>query len=509
MSTLAELARARTGLSQAEVTHLQRLVASWNLVADLCFADLLLYVPESLVHVAAGGTRGAGGAVAAEAADRRYVVVGQVRPSTSQTLYPTDLLGGDVAASERPVTHRAYRSGEIVAGDSHRPGLAEAVLVLAIPVRFGGRVVAVVSREWAPSVGRHHGELENAYLSVFDRFARMITLGEFPFPETASVHEDRPRVGDGALLFDEAGRVRYCSPNASSALHRLGVVADVNGRTLTELGLDDGALREANQIRSPAMVELADPTSAAAVQAYCVPLLERRRVVGDLVLLRDVSALRRLDRLLVTKDAHIREIHHRVKNNLQTISSLLRIQARRVTSPEAREAIDESVRRIGSIAVVHETLSREASDDLPFAEVARPLVRMVEESLVSPDRPIYFRISGDALTLPAAVATPLALVLTELLQNAVDHAFPEGLDQARGTVEIELASMDDGGLRLVITDDGVGLPPDFALERSRGLGLSIVRTLVQSELGGNMSMRNREDGPGTVAELTVPARTEV
>ena len=146
-------------------------------------------------------------------------------------------------------------------------------------------------------------------------------------------------------------------------------------------------------------------------------------MTGGVLLVRDISELRRRDRLLLSKDATIREIHHRVKNNLQTISSLLRLQGRRLSSPEAKAAIDESVRRIRTIALVHETLSREAGDDVPFVEILRPLARMVEESLQSPDRPVRFRVQGDGGKLPAPMATPLAVVLTELLQNAVDHAF--------------------------------------------------------------------------------------
>ncbi len=154
-------------------------------------------------------------------------------------------------------------------------------------------------------------------------------------------------------------------------------------------------------------------------------------MTGGVVLLRDISELRRRDRLLVSKDATIREIHHRVKNNLQTISSLLRLQGRRLSSPEAKAAIEESVRRIRSIALVHEILSHEAGDDVPFVDIARPLVRMVEEGLLSPDHPIDIKITGDAGNLPATVATPLAVVLNELLQNVVDHAYPAGDDGRR------------------------------------------------------------------------------
>jgi two-component sensor histidine kinase len=222
--------------------------------------------------------------------------------------------------------------------------------------------------------------------------------------------------------------------------------------------------------------------------------------------MRDISELRRRDRLLLSKDATIREIHHRVKNNLQTISSLLRLQGRRLESPEAKGAIEESVRRIRSIALVHETLSREAGDDVAFIEIVRPLVRMVEEGLLSPEHPVRFTVSGDAGTLPAYVATPLAVVINELLQNAVDHAFPTSLDlvDAPGSVEV---SLDNDGAELCVrvTDDGVGLPDGFALETATGLGLSIVRTLVTSELGGALSIERAGgagDRPGTVVELS-------
>ena len=102
-----------------------------------------------------------------------------------------------------------------------------------------------------------------------------------------------------------------------------------------------------------------------------------------MLLVRDVTDLRKRDRLLISKDATIREIHHRVKNNLQTISSLLRLQARRLENPEAKAAVSESVRRIRTIALVHESLSREPGDDVTFIEIVRPLLRLAEESLQS------------------------------------------------------------------------------------------------------------------------------
>ena len=239
-----------------------------------------------------------------------------------------------------------------------------------------------------------------------------------------------------------------------------------------------------------------------------------------MLLLRDVTELRKRDRLLLSKDATIREIHHRVKNNLQTISSLLRLQARRLTHPEAIAAVGESVRRIRTIALVHEALSREPGDDVTFIEIVRPLLRLAEEGLQSPDRPVRFTVQGDGGRIPAAIATPLSVVLTELLQNAVDHGFPEG--SGGGSVIVRLENTGNE-LQLSVIDDGRGVDGSFRLEDATGLGLSIVRTLVTTELNGPISMRpltaddrrarrvgDRPDAPrGTVVDLAVPHRRRV
>jgi two-component sensor histidine kinase len=201
-----------------------------------------------------------------------------------------------------------------------------------------------------------------------------------------------------------------------------------------------------------------------------------------------------------------------VKNNLQTISSLLRLQGRRMASREARQAIEESVRRIGSIALVHEILSREAGDDVPFVDIVRPVVGMVADSMISPEHPIRFRVDGDGGVLPASLATSLAVVLNELLQNAVDHAYPSELDLTGEPGRVVVGIERNGqSLALRVIDDGVGLAEGFDIEKSTGLGLSIVRALVTSDLSGEISVRRGDgdgDRPGTEVMLRVPIELE-
>ena len=374
MANLSELARAHTSLDVAQVQHLQRLVRSWALLADLSFADLMLYAKV--------GHPGGGDELA-----ERFIVLGHIRPTTSQTLYRADWVGRTVTDHERPLVARSLGLGEIIDGEVPNEALRELVRALCIPVKHKGVTIGVTVRESAPSLGRPPGELERAYVEVFHRFARMIVSGEFPFPRESGWSDDPPRVGDGVILLDPAGRVEYASPNAISALHRLGIHANTEGMRLAELGLQESTVRTAFAKAIP-VIEEVEPSPDTTVLAQTIPLLDHGTVTGAVLLLRDISDVRRRDRLLLSKDATIREIHHRVKNNLQTISSLLRLQGRRLSSPEAKAALDESVRRIRSIALVHETLSHEPGDELPFIEIVRPLVRMVEEGLISPEHPV-------------------------------------------------------------------------------------------------------------------------
>lgn len=480
---MPELARLKTGLGDAELEHLQRLVASWQVLADLSFSDLLLLAPVD-------GERG-----------RRFLVLAQVRPTTGQTLYPEDLVGRVVDEAERRLVGRAWHLGEIRTGYAPVIGASERARLECIPVRQGGRVIAVVALEAATLSGRRPGELERHYLDVFGGLARMVAAGSFPFERSEVELEEAPRVGDGVILLDADRRVRFASPNAVSALHRMGIHAYTTGLRLGEVGFDQGPVDSMYRAQVPVMVEMQRGDSSVLVHG--LPLLEGGAVVGGIVMLRDVTDIRHRDRMLVTKDATIREIHHRVKNNLQTIAALLRLQARRLESSEARSALEESERRIRSIAVVHETLSRDASDVVPFDEIVRPLARLVEEASAGPDFPIRIDVEGHVGDIPGEMATPLAVVLNELMQNAVDHAFPAGSHRAAGgRVRVTLGRKGDDAV-VVVADDGVGLPAGFDLARSSGLGLSIVHTLVTTEMGGTLGLC---DDDGARATVRVPVR---
>jgi two-component system, sensor histidine kinase PdtaS len=490
VSTLSNLLAAHTALTGAAVAHLQLVVAEWQLLADLSFADFLLWVPVG------------------EDRDRRFLCIAQSRPTTTTTAHPEDMVGSTASASQLPQLERALQDAAMRREDQPRWLRGRSVRREVVPVRVpGDGVVAVLGRDTNLAAPRVPSTLEVSYLAVAADLCQMVADGTFPVAAGRDEGSSTPRVGDGLVRISSSGRVLYASPNAASAFHRLGRTEELVGADLAAVVrevADDafeggeaaehlrGALAGTPSQRS----ELEGHGASAVLRA--LPLRPRGVPSGALVLVRDVTEVRRRDRALLSKDATIREIHHRVKNNLQTVAALLRLQARRTPHSEAQEALTESVRRVASIALVHEALAASVDERVDLDEVLDEVLPMMND-LARPDRRVSMRREGEVGVLPAVMATPLVMVVTELVSNALEHGFAE---RSSGSVVIA-ARRTAAQLEVEVRDDGCGLPETFSLERTPGLGLQIVRTLVDSELAGSLSIRPGEDG-GTRAVLGVP-----
>src|SRR5918998_2980526 len=164
MSTLVERIREVSDLSGREAEHLRMLCSSWQVLADLSFSDLLLYVPSRDVD--------------------EYEICAQLRPFTSQTLYPQDMVRTRVTQPEQPIVERAYREGRIWAQED--PVLVDGIPIRmdAVPVRFEGAVIAVVTKEGSPATSRRPGRLEQIYLDAAEHVSQMICDGVFPWADT-------------------------------------------------------------------------------------------------------------------------------------------------------------------------------------------------------------------------------------------------------------------------------------------------------------------------------------
>ena len=502
--------RQAPGLRSGDVDWLHMLLGDWQLISDLSVADLLLWVrgepdeddpapvmeeePDGADHwVSVGPSPGASGL--------NWRVAAHVRPNTGPLFFYDDLVGKWARPTRRMVLEQAMTSRSMITASHEVDGPIRRFG--AVPVIHRGVPIAVVTRHPDRSHPRIPGPMEFIYRSSADTLFAMIRDGDFPLSgDPKNQRHGNPRVGDGVIRLDPAGVVDFVSPNATSALKRIGYEGPIKGEYLSQVVTDviedhttvDEMLPVVTMGRAAWRTDIEARGGVVAMRA--VPLRRRKVRAGALVLVRDISELRRQQQQLLTKDATIREIHHRVKNNLQTVAALLRLQARRVGDASAQNSLVEAGRRVATIALVHDTLSRSLDEVVAFDEIA---VRVVNAILEVAGGNISWSKEGSFGDLAADDATALAMVLAELVQNTVDHAFgPDG-----GSVRLRISSDDPASLLVEILDDGQGLPEGFKPGRS-GLGTQIVRAFVQ-DLKGSISWEARPEG-GTRVSFTARLR---
>jgi two-component system, sensor histidine kinase PdtaS len=490
VSTLSDLVYAQGRSSESDVEWLHRLAGDGQLLADLAFADIVIWVPTD---------------------DDSFVAVAHTRPSGAATLFYRDIVGDRVRPQWRTQVRDAFVTGRIV--DSASPDWFEETptRVRAVPIvrsvdREGNAdlTIGVLTRHTNLGENRTPSRQQITFNDCADDVFGMVARGEFPdLSAPTAPRRGAPRASDGLIRLDVDGVTTFASPNALSAFNRMGFDDELEGESLVEV--TSRILPPQRQIDEslPLVVTGRAPWRAdieargVQVSLRTIPLRDHGTRVGAIVLCRDVTEIRHQEQELITKDATIREIHHRVKNNLQTVASLLRIQARRTHSDEARDALTQAMRRVSAIAVVHDTLSEGLAQNVDFDDVFDRVLKLVAEVAAAPNTRARTRSTGRFGTLPSEYATPLALALTELVTNAVEH----GLAGQEGNVEIA-AERTDERLAVRVRDSGVGLPEG---QVGRGLGTQIVRTLIQGELGGTIDWHTLV-GNGTEVTIDIPLR---
>jgi two-component sensor histidine kinase len=495
MSSRIELAYSHTALTEADRDRLSVLITEWQLLADLSFADLVLWVPRRQDY---------------QSWPDGHVAIAHIRPTTASTVFTQDLIGLEIPWGKNARIDQSLSQGEIVR-DAEPEQIGELLIKEeTVPVFFEDRVIAVISRHRDAVSMRSPSRLELNYREIAHKIYRMVAEGTFPIQNSIYQAEAAPRVGDGLIRLNAQGTTIYASPNARSAVSRLGWEKEVEGNSLgaifdaLSLPQDQPTEESWTTILSGRHLRRVDfDNSSGIVDLLVIPLIEGQERIGSIVLVHDVTELRRRDRDLVTKDATIREIHHRVKNNLQTVSALLRLQSRRVEDPIASAALAEAVRRVASIAIVHETLSASDAESVLFDEVYE---RIVHNAIELSTRPITLRKVGEFGVLDSQIATPLSLVITELIHNALEHGLAESGDEL--VIDIHQTSQPDShgekvSYEISISDNGAGLPEGFDWQTSSNLGLQIVRTLTENELKGSISLKRK--GDQTVALLNFVA----
>ena len=488
MSTLSQLISDYGVPNKANIEWLTRLQSEWQLVADLLFADLVLWVPTK---------------------DGSFVAAGHARPSSAATVFYRDISGETIRKEWLATVKQAFDTAQIVEQKSSDTVAGLPTRFSAIPVQKESAdqegtsgPIAVITRHTNLSESRTPNKIQLNYVSCGKELLQMITEGTFPdYSSPTGRRRGAPRANDGLLRLDVDGNVSFASPNGLSAFSRLGIEGEIEGKSLAEVATKivkaqstvDESLPLVLTGKAPWRADLESKDVTLSVRA--IPLMRSGARTGAIVLCREITELRRQEQQLLTKDATIREIHHRVKNNLQTVASLMRIQMRRTTSDEAKEALEQAIRRVSAIALVHNTLAEGFSDEVNFDEVFESSMRLVGELATDSSREIKLRIDGKFGQLDSGLATPLAVALTEVVTNAASH----GLGEHGGSILIT-PRQTAKQLTIEVEDNGVGFEKDAI---GKGLGTQIIKTLIEGELRGKISWFSPKDG-GTKVAISIP-----
>lgn len=476
LKQLVESASA-TPLGDAEINRLHLLLADWQVLADLAAADLVLWVPTD---------------------QDRFIAIAHCRPGTSSTVHVEDIIGLYLPSAREESLKAVMESGKVLHSSAARWAGTYSVSEICVPVVYKDRVIAVITRETNIASPRMATGLDEWGMQAADTLCEMIAQGLYPYDTTpATAVSGNPRVADGVILIDTDGRVTHRTPSAVSCLRRLGIRHSMTGRVLAEEiteRMTDTTVDESMPLvlmgRASWTTEIA--VNASTITMRALPLIADGQRVGAVILTRDVSEKRLHEQELITKDATIREIHHRVKNNLQRVSALLRLQSRRSDQEGVKEALAEAERRVQAIATVHEALSQNVDETVAFDEVLRSILRLVG-AVTTTDHAVEIVTTGSFGTLAAEQAQALATILNELVANSIEH----GLKDRDGHVWVDVTHESDEMLVVTVADDGVGFEEGTPLT---GLGTQIVNQMVRGDLRGTIDWDHRPEG-GTIVTL--------
>ncbi|MDR3566061.1 MAG: histidine kinase N-terminal domain-containing protein [Negativicutes bacterium] len=471
MGIVADVCRKITVLTPAQVETLDFSASIVQMVADLAHAQVTIY---------------------ARAREENFlVIVAQAKPNTSFIQYKPNLLGATVNAAEEPLIWRTITAGENITGQREWALGMEALSMQTFPLYDAQQeVIAVVSFEFSieeAAAGDHAIVVETAYMLLTS-----------PRGATAETIYRPLTTREGIIIVDERGEIVFANAAANS-IYKIFGLGRIIGRRIYERQVNIRLAQKAANTRQPQEAEMEIGNIVLAQRA--IPIVRGNQTLRTIIIVADITEIKKKEKELLVKSAVIQEIHHRVKNNLQTIASLLRLQARRTKSDEVKAALRESVNRILSISVVHEFLSQQDAEFIDVAEVAKNILDLVIQNMLEPDFNIQTLFNGQKMVLPSDAAISLALVINELIQNSIEHGF---VGRREGVIGVDMSTRKDA-YQIEIWDDGIGLPPDFNQAQSNSLGLQISRTLIEHDLGGEFRLYSEG---GTHACITIPRSKE-
>ncbi|GAA0123554.1 MAG: histidine kinase N-terminal domain-containing protein [Clostridium argentinense] len=466
MSEIRDLCLKYTSLKESDILIIENIATTLQLIADSANANVFIDCP----------TKHSGEAI----------VVAEAKPSTKNSLYKEKVVGKFAERQNEPASLRTLELG--VPSRDLKAITQEHIKVKqnVEPIRNRENKtigVLIVEKDITETLS------SNRKLEILAKTNEELTsqIANRNYKESDITYH----INDAILIFDENGVLRFKNPVAEELYKKLGYKEDLVGMDFSNLSLYNCSFEEVvnNGCMDVKDIDIGD------ISLQVKYIVQSSKVLNLVMLISDVTDMRQKEKELILKSVVIKEIHHRVKNNLQTIASLLRLQSRRIKGEEFTNAMNESINRILSIAATHEILAKQGIDEVNIKEV----INKIKASIVSVEKrdnvDLQVNIVGDDFSINSDKSTSIALVVNELLQNSLKHAFK---DRTAGKITIKI---EQGNIysTISIIDDGVGFDVNSIKESS--LGLMIVRSLVNDKLNGNLNIYSNSQGTTAVFDF--------
>ena len=458
---IRSLCKTHTQLNDSEITYLETLEQFLPLIAEMVDADIFIDCmtrnPDAAIVVAEAN---------AKHSMYQDTVVGQLAYRKNEPAALRTLTIGIPTFELKAITQEDI-----------------AVKQNVVAIRYEGKVIGVLIME--RDVTRHYVDKKN--MQILTETAEQLAQALMMQNATSNNKNHITNyMADAILIADQTGHVIYCNPGAQKLYESLGYRESIVGMHFDNVVLDNSTLHD---IREKEYLQIDEVLIGnLTLNIKYSTMKQNNQEVGIVIHIRDITDVKNKEKELILKSVAIREIHHRVKNNLQTIASLLRIQSRRITDENAKKAFTESINRVMSIAVTHELLAKNGVDDVDIKDILTNVVKGAILFSTSMNFKLSVDVRGDSVTINSDKATSIALVVNELVQNCVEYAF---VGKSEGNI---LITIEKGEFVSTVTvaDDGIGFQRSKV--KMSSLGLSIVEQLIKDKLKGDFEISSGDQG---------------
>ena len=419
--------------------------------------------------------------------DRHLLVLAQAKPQTAFIYYRNLETGVSIPYVDDQLVTHVFETGLTVSGKREWLSTDMSTSLALYPWKYQGRVLAVLVFEYLDTKQCYpkREKFLQAAISMLDAAEWLQTEGLV----------DRFNTADGIMLVDNSGEIQGLNNIMQNIYLSLGL-DNILGRKIFDRQLHlEGLLAFYNKsISYNCEIEV-----AGRIWQQRLLIIKTGKILNCCVIaINDVTEIKEKDQQLMVKSAVIQEIHHRVKNNLQTVASLLRIRARHSKNEEVKSALKESIDQIVSISVVHEFLSVSKENVINVQIIAKTILDLLVKDIQNSSLNIDYEFVGEDVWLSSARANSVAIIVNELVQNTIKHAF---VGREQGRVSMSVRGVDKDCL-LVIGDNGIGLPENFSIDKMSNTGLQIINTLITYDLKGKFSLEKSSNG--TIAVVSIP-----